>query len=341
MSYRTVTSLRYMFPAMLACWTQALAFAESPSETSKVSVVSDQYPAIPQMVTSFGAAVTEDAIYMYGGHTGGAHAYDAQSQAKTLWRLDRKKPVKWEALNEGPGLQGLSLVTHGGKLYRIGGFMAKNAKGEEGDLWSQASVSVYDPSTNAWTDLNPLPEPRSSFDAAVLNGKIYVVGGWNMQGDDDAAWATKAYSLDLNDRAGGWKALPDPPFQRRALSVAAYDGKIFAIGGMQEEGGPTTRVDIFDPQSQQWTQGPSLEGETMDGFGSSSFATGGELFAATYSGKLQKLSSDGKAWETVADLDRARFFHRLLPLSDNELVVLGGASMTSGKFDEVDVIRVR
>ena len=329
------------FAAMLVVSTPMFANAEKPASNAKITVTSDQYPPIPETVTSFGAAVTDDAIYMYGGHTGRAHAYDAKSQAKTLWRLDRKKPNKWEALNEGPGLQGLAMVTHGGKLYRIGGFMAKNAEGEDSDLWSQASVAAYDPATKKWTDLAPLPEPRSSFDAAVLDNTIYVVGGWSMQGDGDTTWATNAYALDLSDQASGWKTLPEPPFQRRALSVAAHDGKIYAIGGMQEEGGPTTQVDVFDPQANKWTQGPSLQGEGMDGFGSSSFAVGGQLFVATYSGKLQRLSDDGKSWETVTELESARFFHRMLPLSEKELVVLGGASMTSGKFDEVDVIRVR
>lgn len=306
----------------------------------KVVVTSDQFPPIPETVTSFGAAVTDDAIYLYGGHTGGAHAYDATSQAKTLWRLDRKTPTQWQAVNQGPGLQGLSMVTHGGKLYRIGGFMAKNAPGEDGDLWSQASVASYDPATKQWTDVTPLPEPRSSFDAAVLDGTIYVVGGWSMQGEGDTTWAENAYALDLSNQASGWQTLPQPPFQRRALSVAAHQGKIYVIGGMRESGELTKRVDIFDPKTGEWTQGPSLNGEGMEGFGSSSFAVGGELFSATYSGKLQKLSDDGKLWENVAELESARFFHRLLPLSKNELVVLGGASMTSGKFEEVDVIRV-
>lgn len=79
----------------------------------------------------------------------------------------------------------------------------------------------------------------------------------------------------------------------------------------------------------------------MDGFGSSSFAVGGKLFVTTYGGTLQRLREDGKAWEVLSTLEHDRFFHRLLPLSDNQLIAVGGASMSSGKFEEVDVIRVR
>ena len=306
-----------------------------------IAVTADEFPAIPELVTSFGAAVTADSIYIYGGHTGRAHEYYQEAQANTLWRLDRKHPKAWQSLGSGPRLQGLALVTHGGKLYRLGGFTARNKDGEDKDLWSQNTVACYAPEAKTWTELAPLPEPRSSFDAAVLDGKIYVVGGWNMQGDGETKWHETAYCLDLAQHDNKWEALPNPPFQRRALSIAAHQGKLYVIGGMQRRGGPTTRVDVFDPKTKTWSKGPSLNGQGMDGFGSSSFAVGGELFVSTYSGALQKLAEDGQSWTTETTLDRARFFHRMLPLGEDQLIAIGGASMSEGKFDEVDVIEIR
>jgi N-acetylneuraminic acid mutarotase len=233
------------------------------------------------------------------------------------------------------------MVAHDGKLYRIGGFTAKNGDGEEEELWSQDGVAAFDPTTKQWKDLPPLPEPRSSFDAAVLGDRIYVVGGWTMRGDTDAQWLQTAYSLDLSQEPLTWESLPEPPFQRRALSVAAHDGKIYAIGGMQKVGGPTTRVDVFDPETQTWSQAPGLQGGGMDGFGSSSFAVGNQLFVTTYSGSIQRLDEDADSWRSLGQLDRARFFHRLLPLSETELIAVGGASMSDGKFEALEVIRVR
>ncbi len=304
-------------------------------------VTARELPHIPETVTSFGAAIVGDALYVYGGHTGRAHEYYMEAQANTLRRLDLKNPKVWESLGTGPRLQGLALVAHSGKLYRIGGFTAKNKDGEENDLWSQAAVACYDPASKQWHDMSPLPERRSSFDAAVLNNKIYVVGGWEMRGTAENKWHTSAYALDLANTSANWEALPEPPFQRRALAVAAHDGKLFAIGGMQREGGPTTRVDIYDPATRMWSRGPSLKGEGMEGFGCSSFAVGGHLFVTTIEGNLQRLAEDGTSWEIVRQLERARFFHRLLPLSEWQLLAVGGASMSVGKFEEVDVIDVR
>jgi N-acetylneuraminic acid mutarotase len=297
-----------------------------------------KYPPLPQRVTSFGAAVVGEHLYVYGGHTGRAHAYYKEAQANTLRRLSLKNPKAWESLGHGPRLQGLAMVANRGKLYRIGGFTAKNSEGDEHDLWSQAEVTVYDPTTKKWQELSPLPEPRSSFDAAVHEDKIYVIGGWQMRGDEESQWHTTAHVLDLTSEAPQWQPLPKPPFERRALAVAAHAGKVFAIGGMQHKGGPTTRVDVFDPASGKWSQGPSLQGEGMEGFGASAFATGRKLYVSTLNGKLQRLDEDGKSWQVIRQLERARFFHRMLPFADGKLLSVGGANMQSGKFGEIDVI---
>jgi N-acetylneuraminic acid mutarotase len=314
-------------------------FADKDEESEKSDASPTKYANIPQMVTSFGAAIVGDELYIYGGHTGRAHTYYREAQANTLRRLDLKSG-KWKSLGEGPHLQGLAMVGHRGKLYRMGGFTAKNKDGEEHDLHSQATVSQYDPASKMWSVIVPMPEPRSSFDAAVLGDRIFVIGGWQMQGGSESQWAETAYSLNLSGENSQWEALPKPPFQRRALSVAAHDGKIYAIGGMQEKGGPTTAVDIFVVKKNTWTKGPNLQGEPMNGFGSSAFAVDGRLYVSTYNGTLQRLSADGSKFEIVEELDNARFFHRMLPLSKGKLISVGGASMQTGKFEEVDVIDV-
>ncbi|MDA0836045.1 MAG: hypothetical protein O2955_16470 [Planctomycetota bacterium] len=234
-----------------------------------------QIPPLPEMVTSFGSAILDGHLYVYGGHTGSAHSYSLKEQGNVLRRVSLIGG-EWENIAEGPHLQGLALVAHGSTLYRIGGFTAKNAAGEKHDLWSQDSVAAIDPAEGKWIDLPPLPEPRSSHDAAILGDVIYVVGGWSLVGEGESDWHKTAWALDLSEEKPEWKPLPEPPFQRRALALAAHEGKIHAIGGMQQEGGPTTRVDIFDPETGEWSQGPSLVGEDgITGFGSSAFATGG------------------------------------------------------------------
>jgi hypothetical protein len=135
--------------------------------------------------------------------------------------------------------------------------------------------------------------------------------------------------------------VPSPPFQRRALSLAAHRGKLYAIGGMQPEGGPSKRVDIFDPATGAWTQGPDILGEKpLAGFGTSAFALNGHLYVSTMEGKLQRLADDGQSWQVARELPTPRFFHRMLPANDHQFVIVGGANMSIGKFETTELVSV-
>ncbi|MDA8743886.1 hypothetical protein N9N28_04550 [Rubripirellula amarantea] len=308
---------------------------------SDVSIVPSNLPALPEELTSFGAAIAGNILYVYGGHTGSAHSYSTAEQSDRFWCLDvaAGENGKWRQLAGGPSLQGLALVAHQDRVIRIGGFTATNASGEEHSLHSQNSVAAYQAATDTWTDLPSLPEPRSSLDAAVIGDTVSVVGGWKLNGEsDESQWHDTAWSLDLSDDKATWQPLATPTFQRRAISVAAHQGKLFVLGGMNSDGKPTTRVDVYDPVAKTWAEGPSLPGSGMSGFGSSSFATGGNLYVSTMDGFVHRLSSDQKSWSTLAKSDPARFFHRMLPISKNELLMVGGANMEIGKFTQIDRI---
>lgn len=315
-----------------------IAVASAAADEPLVVAPETELPDLPQGITSFGAAVLGHEVYVYGGHLGRAHHYSIAGQSNALWRLDLKKPGQWETVATGPRLQGLAMVAHGNALYRLGGFTARNEEGEEHDLWSQAAVAKFDATGKRWVEVTPLPEPRSSFDAVVIGDRLYVAGGWALRGDQEEVWRTTAYFADLTQQPIRWERLPDPPFRRRALSLGAHQGRLFVIGGMTPKG-PTTRVDVFDPETGKWTAGPKLPSDkAMEGFGSSAFALGNHLFVSTYSGKLFRLSADGTQWEPPTELKHARFFHRMLPLGERQLLLLGGASMTEGKFEELEVV---
>lgn len=320
---------------------------------SSPAQVAKELPDLPNPVTSFGAAVVNNSVYMYGGHTGSAHSYSKEEQSNQLTRLNLRTG-QWSTLIKGPHLQGLALVAHGGAVYRIGGFTAENAEGEDQKLVSQSSVARFRPGTKNWETFPSLPQARSSHDAAVVGDTIYVVGGWAMK-DGKKTWHSSALKLDLNSKDLKWQAIAKPPFLRRALATAAHAGKLYAIGGMNQKGGPTTAVAVYDPASDSWSDGPSLfvkkdpapqDGEprrsmssgAMAGFGASAFATGGSLYVSTVQGILMRLSGDGSKWEVVSSEISPRFFHRLLPVNQHTLVVVGGSNMSIGKFEEVEVI---
>jgi N-acetylneuraminic acid mutarotase len=214
-----------------------------------------------------------------------------------------------------------------------------NKAGDAEDLRSQAAFARLN-ADNTWQSLPDLPEPRSSHDAAVVGNKLYVVGGWNMQGSggSTAKWHDTALSVNLADPNAAWKPIAPPPFKRRALALAEFQGRLYCIGGMQSEGGPTTAVAIYDPKTDQWSDGPHLLGGPMDGFGAAAYACQGGLYVTTSSGSIQRLNADGKSWEYVGQLAHPRFFHRMLPWQNDKLVIVGGANMGTGKTNELELL---
>ena len=309
-------------------------------QPARLSPTANSLPEMPKGVTSFGGAIVNNSLYVYGGNYGGAHEYVKEDQSNDLWKLDLANPTKWEVVSQGPRLQGLSLVEFKGQLYRVGGFSATNQNGEKANLVSSAEFARFDPASGKWTELPALPEPRSSHDAVVIGDRLYVAGGWNMQGGGQGAkWHETIQVYHLAAEKGEWTAI-SAPFKRRALSVANWNGKLVCLGGMTEKAGPTTSTSIFDPATNAWTDGKALQGGPMDGFGTSSFAMRGSVIVTTMTGSIQALNAENGKWDYLGQIDHSRFFHRLLPWQGDKLVVVGGADMEEGKALQLEVLQL-
>lgn len=315
-----------------------MAFAEAPASL----------PDIPEPVTSFGAAVSDGWLYVYGGNTGKAHEFHRDCVRGDFFRLKVPGGAAWEKLPGGEGLLSCSLVPWQGSVIRIGGMTARNAKGEKNDLRSTNEALRFDPSKNAWEPLTPLPEPRSSHDAAILNDTLYVGGGWMLRGKDgegdatdgsnDAQWHRTLLSLDLRAPEKGWKSQPQP-FERRALAAVAHAGRVWFLGGLDSKDELSREADWFDPASGHWGKGPDLPKGTMAGFGIAACVEGGRLFISPFSGKVYALSADETQWELVTSLNPSRFFHHLLPLGDGRLVAVGGSN-DKGHVKGLEIVSV-
>ncbi len=296
---------------------------------------------LPEAITSFGAAVVNDAIYAYGGNTGSAHSYSNDQQFNKLIRLDTKNNKGWEPIAEGVRVQGNALVSYGSRVILVGGFTATNAKGEKGNLVSQAEVQQFDLSSGKWSDLPKLPEPRSSMDAIVLNGYLYAIGGWNMRGNSDSAvWHKTAWRLPLENAKKEWEPISPPPFQRRAIAVAAYKDRVFVIGGMNEDGETTTESCFYDPKTNLWNTVAPIAGVPMTGFGTSACIVGKDLIVSAVDGSIQSYNDVHGVWEIIGQIPTGRFFHRIVPISNDAFAIIGGANMNVGKFKDTPIVRL-
>ena len=225
-------------------------------------------PDLVDAVASFGAVAHDGALYVYGGHVGRTHVHSMENISPGFRRLVLEPGRTWEELARGPLLQGAALVSDGAAIYRVGGMTAANATGAEPEvLRSSRSAARYSIAEDRWDPLPDLPAGRSSHDAVVAGGTLYVVGGWELRGpDEDAVWAAAVLALDLDD-ATGWRSIP-APFERRALGAGTAGGRIYALGGLTPDSGPQLRVDVLDIASGEWSRGPDLPpAGSLQGFG--------------------------------------------------------------------------
>jgi hypothetical protein len=243
----------------------------------------------------------------------------------TFHRLNLSDPRAWEELPGGPAIQGLALVSHRGKVYRIGGMQPRNPPGEKADNHSLADCVRFDPATKKWEPMPALPEGRSSHDAVVIGDRIYVVGGWNLKGaGQPGEWHRTALVLDLAQPAPKWETIPQP-FRRRALTTAALDGKVYVIAGLTPDSEAERAVQIYDTAGKTWTASPAIPGPQSNGFSPAACVADGRLLVSPTDGKLWRLTEKGDSWEQVGALKQPRFVHRLAALSDGWIIAVGGA----------------
>ena len=285
--------------------------------------VADRHERLPVRVASLGACVAGEWLYVYGGHCGKTHTYSTKDVIGRFFRV-KLTGGAWEELPAGPIAQGTALVADGAAVIRVGGMQPRNEPGTPADNHSLTSVARFDPVTKKWQALPDLPTGRSSHDAVIHDGKLYVVGGWAMHGKGkNSVWHDRVAVLDLRAQKPSWTTLPQP-FQRRALSATLCNGKIYVAGGLDASGKTTLEVDVFDLASGKWSKAPELPGTDRLGFSPQICALGDRLVVSTLDGRVHELGKDG--WKFVTKQEVKRMVHRVVPGGPKRALIVGGFS---------------
>lgn len=127
-----------------------------------------------------------------------------------------------------------------------------------------------------------------------------------------AASASAAPSVVPSVGAEPWEQLDDAPFARLEMAVAAHDGRIWLAGGLTALGNALIDVDIYDPASATWSDGPALPGPIHH----AALVSDGErlVLIGGYRGSAFNLPTDqvlvlddaAGAWEPIDPLPEAR-----------------------------------
>ncbi len=131
------------------------------------------------------------------------------------------------------------------KIYVAGGRRSSYATGQTFEL-TVPEVDVFDLSTNQWSTLpasGNLPTQRAGAAAAVVGGRLLVIGGESPQP------IAHADVESLDPATGRWTALAPLSMGRHATQAIVHDGRIYLASGSRTRG--ATEVDtqeIYTPR---------------------------------------------------------------------------------------------
>ena len=200
---------------------------------------------MPTRLTHLNPAIDGNTIWFAGGFKG-KHPGPVTAE---VWKYDIASDT-WTA---GPPLPerraggGLAVVER--KLHYFGGYKADRDT-NAGDHWSLSLDGGKD-----WQREADLPDPRGHVSAAVLDGKIYALGGDH--GHDITQIDVKSCHR-FDPATKKWSEIASLPDGRSHFesSTIVYQGRILIVGGRCNSSQPPRNVvgDLlqYDPKANTW-----------------------------------------------------------------------------------------
>lgn len=101
------------------------------------------------------------------------------------------------------------------------------------------------PSLGTWTSKPPMPTPRRSLAAGVVNGTLYAVGGVGQT----ATCCNQLQTVEAyNPIANTWTTMAPMPTGREGLAAGVVNGILYAVGGWNG----TKTIEAYDPIANVW-----------------------------------------------------------------------------------------
>ena len=218
---------------------------------------------LPTPLHHHGLAMSGDLVYAAGGYT------DLRmTSTAAAWSYNPKRDV-WNRIADMPGSRaGFVLVEFDGGLVAVGGVgddaqtLWKYTPGTNswqvfgspllsprehhgaavlgktlhlfGGRWKERNletVEIYDSIAGLWQSRAPMPTARSGISAAVVAGKIHVIGGEDLQ--NGCVFNSHEVYDPLSD---SWQIAPPAPTGRHGLGAVGIGNRLLVFGGARRPG---------------------------------------------------------------------------------------------------------
>lgn len=187
-------------------------------------IKSDRHTELPDLPEDFqssycGGVVLNNYFYVY-----------SLFFKEAMYRINLSRRQKWENMTSHTN-EDIRVIASERNLYALSGYQN----------------TIYDPISNEWGALPPMNTPRQHFAHAMVDNKIYTIGGYSMNQKEQLS------SVEVFDTATHTWSTTAPLPNPLAHAAASVVGKwIVVTGGRDENDNMPSHSFIFDTQRQQW-----------------------------------------------------------------------------------------
>ncbi len=201
---------------------------------------------MPTPRSGFAIAVYQNKIYVIGGTVGNGfvgnnEVYDPVSNT---WETKASMPTPRADLCA-------NIVND--KIYLIGGKKYSSTP----PFYNETNINeVYDPVNDTWSTKTPIPTPVQGYASAVVNNKIYVMGGSLESLSLETTLITGANQV-YDPQTGNWSLAANLPNVDSYGAAAATEGflapaRIYCIGGYSA-GAFSSQVQAYNLENNSWS----------------------------------------------------------------------------------------
>lgn len=125
------------------------------------------------------------------------------------------------------------------------------------------SADTYNTKTNEWSNLAAMPDDLYAPAVDVINGKIYVLGGWQNTGGDN--WATVNSVFEYDPAINTWKVKNSLPTPIGSWTSCVLNDSICLVGGTGDLSPFGKDIRFYTPETEVWTSLPDMISDRQGG----------------------------------------------------------------------------
>ena len=193
-----------------------------------------------------------------------------------------------------------------------------------------SNTSALEKSSSIWIRGANMPTPRTDFTGSVLNGSVYIIGGFNNKGK------TTDIIEFYDPKTDSWRTGPPLPEPLDHAAAATYNDILYVVGGYKNDRKPSETLYIYNLSSDNWQKGspmPTGKGALTANFINGTLYAVGGVDVSGVSDSNFAYNPIADEWTEKKPMPTPRE-HLASAVVDGKLFVIGGRDWVAGGYQE-------